>query len=302
MIKNQKILITGGAGCLGRSLAMELAKNNEVVVYSRNEERQFFMKEEINNPKIIYRLGDIRDHYLLSQALYGCDIAVHAAAMKDLIFCEDQPTAAYLNNIEGSRAFIETVKHSSVKKVVAISTDKAAAPSNLYGMTKYIMERMFVEANQSSDKIFCNVRFGNMIDSAGSLISFWKNNPNRTIKLTHPDMERFFFKVKDAVRVVMDGIEKGQSGEIFIPKMKKAKVIEILKTITGKSDFEIIGLFPGEKIYEDLISENESRYCFDEGNYYVVRSGKINEKHPDPFSTKNAETFTPEELHNLIYQ
>jgi UDP-N-acetylglucosamine 4,6-dehydratase len=244
MIINQKILITGGTGSLGKSLAQELATNNQVIVYSRNEERQYEMMKLFNNPNIQYRIGDVRDTETLKFALRGCDLAIHAAAMKDLIMIEDQPTQGVLNNIEGSRSFIQAVIETpSVKKAIAISTDKAASPSNAYGMTKYIMERLFIEANKNSDKTFVCSRFGNMIDSSAALPTFWKEHPELDVKITHPEMCRFFFTIKDAVKTVLDTIEKGQGGEIYIPKMKAANILDILQIIFKKEKFEVIGLF-----------------------------------------------------------
>jgi UDP-N-acetylglucosamine 4,6-dehydratase len=302
MLKNKKILITGGTGSLGKALTRELYKNNKIVIYSRNEERQFEMQKLFDKTKNIdYKIGDVRDTYTLKQALSGCDIAIHAAAMKDVIMCEKQPTQTYLNNIEGSRSFIEAVLDTpSVKKIVGISTDKASSPSNVYGMTKYIMEKLFIEANNFSDKKFSCARFGNMIDSSGSIISYWKNNPEAEIKLTDPRMERFFFTSKDAVKTVLDTINSG-NGDVLIPKMKKAKIIDILMLITKKHDFPIIGITPGEKIYEELISENESHMCKENDNYYILNP-KNNTSIIKSFSTKNAGILTKSELKKMIYE
>lgn len=302
MISNKKILITGGTGSLGKALARELGKGNQIVVYSRNEERQYEMKKEFNNPNISFRIGDVRDIETLKYALRGCDIAIHAAAMKDLIMIEEQPTQGYLNNIEGSKSFIEAVIATpSVKKAIGISTDKAASPSNAYGMTKYIMERLFIEADKNSDTIFSCSRFGNMIDSHGSVITFWKEHPDMEPKLHHDEMRRFFFSTKDAVKTVIDTIEEANGGEIYIPKMKQASILNILKTIFKKEAFEIVGISPGEKIHEDLIGESERYFTFDNGEYYTIRPGEINPNPPIAFSTQSAEEFTREELSTLIF-
>lgn len=301
MLENKKILITGGAGSLGKALTKELSVNNQIVVYSRNEESQFEMREKFGTKNIEYKIGDIRDKYSLKLALTGCDIVIHAAAMKDLIMCEAQPTQANYNNIEGSRNLIDAILNSDVTTAVAVSTDKAASPSNVYGMTKYIMEKLFIEASKYSDKKFCCTRFGNIIDSKGSLPSFWKKNPDLDVKLTHPDMERFYFKLKDAVKTVVDAIELAESGEIYVPKMKKAKIIDVLKVIFKKDEFEIIGLFPGEKIYEDLIGAHESYFTIDKGDYYVIDSDKKNENPIQPYSTRNAEQYTINEVRQLLY-
>lgn len=302
MIKNKKILVTGGTGSLGKALARELGKDNQVVIYSRNEERQYEMMKEFNNPNLTFRIGDVRDTETLKMALRGCDLAIHAAAMKDLIMVEDQPTQGYLNNIIGSKSFIEAVTETpSVKMAIGISTDKAAAPSNAYGMTKYIMERLFIEADKNSDTTFACTRFGNIIDSHGSLVTFWKEHPDTAVKLHHKDMRRFFFKLENAVQTVIDAIEKADGGEIYIPKMKQAGIFNILKTIFKRDSFDIIGISPGEKIHEDLVGESERYFCFEEGDYYVVRPGKANPNPGEALSTQNAEAFTDEELKNLIY-
>ncbi len=302
MIKNKKILITGGTGSLGKALARELGEYNHVVIYSRNEERQYEMMKEFNNPNLTFRIGDVRDTETLKFALRGCDFAIHAAAMKDLIMVEEQPTQGYLNNILGSKSFIQAVIETpSVIKAVGISTDKAASPSNAYGMTKYLMERLFVEANHNSEKTFVCTRFGNIIDSHGSLITFWKDHQDTDIKLHHEGMRRFFFKLTDAVKVVLDAIQKAEGGEIFIPKMKQASILAILQTIFKRESFEIVGISPGEKIDEDLIGESERYFTHEQEDYYVVKPGKPNVNPPAAFSTANAESFTKEELEKLIF-
>jgi UDP-N-acetylglucosamine 4,6-dehydratase len=302
MFKNKKILISGGTGSLGSQLTEKLSAENQIIVYSRNEERQFLLQKTLNNPAIRFIIGDIRDTDTLSDAMRGCNFAIHAAAMKDVIMCEQQATQCYLNNIEGSKSFIKAAHNARIEKAVAISTDKAASPSNVYGMSKYIMEKLFVEANQYSDTVFCSTRFGNMIDSSGSLITFWKNNPQLEIKITHPDMERFFFTVNDAVQTVLKTIELARNGEIFIPKMKKARIKTILQLITGKSEFETIGLFPGEKIYEELIGEHEKYFSVEFDDNYVISPTSFAKKPAGSYSTLDAPEFTTEELKQLIYK
>ena len=301
-LKNHKILITGGTGSLGKALVRQLARNNHIVVYSRNEERQYEMMQEFNNLKIIYKIGDIRDTETLKFALRGCDIVIHAAAMKDLIMIEDQPTQGYLNNIEGTKSVIKAIiETTSVKKAIAISTDKAASPSNVYGMTKYIMERLFVEAGKNSDKIFACARFGNMIDSHGSLISFWKDHPNTKVKIHHPDLARFFFTTINAVQTVVDTINNAKSGEIFVPKMKKAKISDIMEIIFKRKNFPVSSLSPGEKIHEDLVGDAEKYFCFENSQYYIIKPGILNKNPVEAFSTRNATEFTSTELKKLIF-
>lgn len=301
MLKGNRILITGGTGSLGHELVDQLCRDNEIVVYSRNEERQYHMQQKYLDRPVEFYIGDVRDQGTLEMAMRGCQIAIHAAAMKDLIMCESQPTQTYLNNIIGSKSFINAAINSKTEKAVGISTDKAASPSNVYGACKYVMEKLFEEANRHSDTTFFSVRFGNMIDSKGSLIDIWKSDPEQDIKLTHPDVARFFFLAKDASATVMDAIKLAKGGEIFIRKMKKAGILDILRIITGRKEFEIIGLYPGEKLHEDLLGASEVRYSYEVEDYYVIRPGELNPNPPEALNTENAESFTEEELLKLIF-
>ncbi len=301
--KGNRILVTGGTGSLGQELVCKLADENHVVVYSRNEERQYLMKQRLGAANVSYLIGDVRDQETVEYAMRGCDYVIHAAAMKDLIMCEAQPTQTYLNNVDGSKAVIRAARNvSSIKKVVAVSTDKAASPSSVYGCSKYIMEKLFEEADRVSDATFLSVRFGNMINSTGSLISVWKQNPqmHAGIKLTHPDMARFFFTLSDGADTVLQAMSVGQGGEVFIKKMKKARILNILREITGRQDFEIMGLFPGEKVHEELVSQNEVHYCFEFGDYYVLRPNEVNPHPPEMFSTENAVEFSQAGLSELL--
>ena len=301
--KGSRVLVTGGTGSLGQELARKLASDNHVVVYSRNEERQYLMKQRLASANVSYLIGDVRDQETLEYAMRGCDYVVHAAAMKDLIMCEEQPTQTYLNNVDGSKAVIRAARNvAGIQKVVAVSTDKAASPSSVYGCSKYIMEKLFEEADRVSDATFLSVRFGNMINSTGSLISVWRQNPqmHASIKLTHPDVARFFFTLSDGADTVLQAMAVGQGGEVFIKKMKKALIFNILREITGRQEFEIMGLFPGEKVHEELVSQNEVHYCFEFGDYYVLRSNEINPNPPKMFSTENAIEFSKSELIELL--
>jgi UDP-N-acetylglucosamine 4,6-dehydratase/5-epimerase len=303
MFFNERVLITGGAGSLGRELARQLCQDNEVVIYSRNEERQFDMQQLATgwNGTLRYVIGDVRDENTLTDAMRSCTIAIHAAAMKDLIMCEDQPTQTYLNNLVATTSFLQAVKRTpSIKRACGVSTDKAASPSSVYGCTKYIMEQMFREAARHSDCIMSAVRFGNMIDSKGSLISEWRRNPSKELCLTHPDVARFFFTVKDGANTVVSALDRANNGEILIRKMKQARIYDVLRLITGRTEFKIIGLFPGEKIHEELVSAAESPYCHDEGEYFAIRPGVLNKNTQCSYSTSNAPAFTDIELRNLI--
>lgn len=303
-MKNKTILITGGTGSLGIELTNLLHENNKIIVYSRNEERQYHMKLQFkNHPNISYVIGDVRDTDTLTLALNKCNYAIHTAAMKDVLMCEAQPTQTYLNNVEGSRSFIKACMNSKTEKAVAISTDKAASPSNVYGCTKYIMEKLFEEAGQQSNStVFCNARFGNMIDSTGSLVSVWKNNPKMDVKLTHPEVSRFFFTKREAAQTVIEALLRAKSGETFIKQMKAARIKDILRIIQQKNDFEIIGLFPGEKLHEDLLSYTELKNCFFENGFYIIKPNQQSNETIKTHSSLNAEHFTDDELKKLIWE
>jgi UDP-N-acetylglucosamine 4,6-dehydratase len=303
LFKGSKILVTGGTGSLGQELVCKLAADNHVVVYSRNEERQYLMRQHLALANVSYLIGDVRDQETVEYAMRGCDFVIHAAAMKDLIMCEAQPTQTYLNNIDGSKAVIRAARNvTGIKKVVAVSTDKAASPSSVYGCSKYIMEKLFEEADRVSDATFLSVRFGNMVNSSGSLVRVWKENPQMHggLKLTHPEIARFFFTISDGAETVLQAMAVGQGGEVFIKKMKKARIVSILYEITGRQDFEIMGLFPGEKVHEELVSQNEVHYCFEFGDYYVLRPNEVNPHPPKMFSTENAIEFSQTELRELL--
>ena len=215
LFKGGKILVTGGTGSLGQELVRKLAANNHVVVYSRNEERQYLMRQCLGSANVSYLIGDVRDLETVEYALRGCDHVIHAAAMKDLVMCEAQPTQAYLNNVDGSKVVIRAARNiPGIKKVVAVSTDKAASPSSVYGCSKYIMEKLFEEADRVSDGTFLSVRFGNMINSSGSLIRVWKENAHlhAGIKLTHPEIARFFFTISDGADTVLQAMAVGRGG------------------------------------------------------------------------------------------
>lgn len=302
MKMEKKILISGGTGSLGYELTRLCLKSGfRVVVYSRNEERQFEMEKSFSHPCLEFRLGDVRDTETLSESMRGCQWAVHAAAMKDLIMCEKQPTQACFNNIDGSRSFIRAAKQADVDRVIAISTDKAASPSSAYGATKYLMEKLFCEANVPKGPKFMSVRFGNIIDSRGSLIHHWKAFPEKEIFLTHPEVSRFFFSLKEAASFVLFCMMKGKPGEIFVKKMKKARIKDILELITKKKTFKIMGLFPGEKIHEDLVGDHEVAFCFEERDYFVIRPGVVNPAPPKPWNTECAPAFSRRQLETMIF-
>jgi len=299
-LEGEKIFITGGAGSLGRMLARILSPSNQVVIYSRSEERQFEMQQEIGDRNIQYMIGDVRDCQELTRALQGCTIAIHAAAMKDILRCQRQPLQAILNNICGTRAFLEAAIQNRIGKIIGVSTDKAASPASVYGASKYLMEHLVLEASQTiSGQAYC-IRFGNMIDSKGSLVPIWKNNPNRNISISALGVSRFFFTVKTAATRVIQVLISGKNGLIYIPKMKQAKIIKILQLLTGKKEFLMNGLCAGEKLHEILVSEEERKFCFEEDDFFVLDYRKVNTCPPKIPTSEWAEEIPQEELYKMI--
>lgn len=302
-ISSEKILITGGTGSLGQRLTRDLCESNQVVVFSRNEERQFLMKQQLSNQNVSFLVGDVADSRAIDRAMWGVTMVIHAAAMKDLDICEVQPSETVRNNIIGSQVVAQAaLLNSSVKKVLAVSTDKAATPSSVYGSSKYIMEKIFEEASKAGKKDFLSVRFGNMIDSSGSLLTYWRDNPqvHDSILISHRDVSRFFFSVKNASETVIAALSDGRNGETWIRKMKKISILDALQVITGRDDFEVKGLNPGEKVHESLVSDEETRHCFLESDFYVLRPGHLNANPPSELNSESAEAFSKEEIRDLL--
>lgn len=302
-ISGETILITGGTGSLGIRLTKDLCESNRVIVFSRNEERQFLARQQFLGKNVSFVVGDIVDSDAVERAMWGATIVIHAAAMKDLDVCEVQPSEAVRNNVTGSQSVVRTAGASStVKRVIGISTDKAATPSSVYGGSKYIMEKIFEEASAVSRPDFLSVRFGNMIDSSGSLLTYWRDNPSihEDIRLSHPDATRFFFSVAEASKTVIDALQRGKNGETWIRRMKKIAIVEALREITGRHDFEIKGLNPGEKVHERLVSSEEARHCFVEGDFFVLRPSQANPTPPRELTSENAEPLSRVELRGLL--
>ncbi|PWU10294.1 MAG: hypothetical protein C5B47_02445 [Verrucomicrobia bacterium] len=300
-LEGERILITGGSGSLGRVLTRILSFSSQVVVYSRNEERQFEMLQEIGNRNIEYVIGDIRDCQELTSALRGCTIAIHAAAMKDIIRCQRQPFQAILNNVYGTEALLKAALRNKIKKIIGISTDKAASPASVYGASKYIMEQLILEVSQIVDgQAYC-IRFGNMIDSKGSLVPLWKKNPNRDLSVSDPEASRFFFTVEAAAKCIVQLLTFGKNGRIYIPKMKKAKIIKILQLLTGRKKFFTSGLCAGEKLHEMLVSEEERKFCFEEDDFFTLDYNKMNTNPPKILNSQWAEEIPQAELYRMIF-
>ena len=273
------ILITGGTGSFGKKFIATLLKEHQpakVIVYSRDELKQHEMRESgFNSPLLRYFIGDVRDRERLERALKGVDIVVHAAALKQVPACEYNPMEAIKTNINGTSNVIEAAIDTGVKRVLALSTDKAVNPVNLYGATKLAAEKLVVQSNayagSTITRLSC-VRYGNVVGSRGSVVPvFLKQREKGTITITDERMTRFWITLDQGVHFVMDCIEQMQGGEVFVPKIPSMKITDLANAVAPDTKVEVIGIRPGEKLHEVLISEDEARNTIELDKMYVVQ-------------------------------
>lgn len=271
------ILITGGTGSFGKACTGILLKEHNphsIRIYSRGELLQWEMQKQFHDGRIRYFVGDVRDKERLHRAFNDVDILIHAAALKQVPACEYNPIEAVKTNIDGARNIINCALDNDVQRVLALSTDKAVHPINLYGATKMVAEKLFVQGNNyagSRDIRFSCVRYGNVVGSRGSVIPlFLEQKKSGEITITDERMTRFWITLDQGVHLVLTAIEKMTGGEIFIPKIQSMKVIDLARAIAPEARIKIIGIRPGEKIHEVLITEDEARHTVDVGDYFVI--------------------------------
>lgn len=281
MLNNKSILITGGTGSLGKHLVKTILekwpKTKKLVIFSRDEQKQFQMAQEFPNnqyPCIRYFIGDVRDKERLLRAMEGIDIVIHTAAMKHVHIAEYNPSECILTNVTGAENVIHASLEKGVTNVVALSTDKACAPINLYGATKLVSDKLFVAANNikgSKNIKFSVVRYGNVMGSNGSVIPFFMDHKNKGyLPITDSKMTRFNISLDDGVAMVLHALEHAWGGEIFIPKIPSYKIMDIAKAIAPNIEHRTIGIRPGEKLHEEMIAESDSFYTYDLGKYYTI--------------------------------
>ena len=278
MFDDASILITGGTGSFGKTFAEYVLKNHKpkrVIIFSRDELKQHEMQVGgFNDEPIRFFLGDIRDPDRLRRAFHDVDIVIHAAALKQVPACEYNPIEAVLTNIMGARHIIEAALDAGVKKVMALSTDKAVSPVNLYGATKLAMEKLIVQANAYSGGTgtrFSCVRYGNVVASRGSVIPLFLNQrKSGRVTITDPRMTRFWITLPDAVKFVAGCLEQMQGGETFVPKLPSMNIMDLARAVAPECDVDVIGIRPGEKLHEVLISEDESRNTRESDRMYVI--------------------------------
>ncbi len=276
----KNLLITGGTGSFGEAFILYLLnsniKFNKIIIFSRDEYKQFLLKTKLSKYKNFYKLrfflGDVRDKDRLLIALKSVKYIVHAAAMKQVDSAEYNPIEYVKTNIIGAQNIIETSIINNVEKVIALSTDKASSPINLYGATKLCSDKLFIAANNYAGKnIFSVVRYGNVFGSRGSVVESFYNRENKnTIHITDKDMTRFSISLKESIKLILWSLKNSLGTEIFVPKIKSYRIIDLAKAFSEKAKIKIIGIRAGEKKHEEMISCNESRYAFDLGDYYAI--------------------------------
>jgi len=281
MLNNKSILITGGTGSFGRKFVQRVLEKfpsvKRLVIFSRDELKQFEMSHDFSpavHKSLQYCIGDVRDAERLKQACEGIDYIIHTAALKQMPTAEYNPIECIKTNVLGAENVINSAKANNVKKVLALSTDKAAAPINLYGATKLCSDKLFVAANNSKgnrDLGFSVVRYGNVMGSRGSVIPFFLNKRKEgVIPITHEQMTRFNITPEEGVNMVLWALDNMWGGEIFVPKIPSYRILELAEAIAPNCETKIIGMRPGEKIHEEMITEADSLTTYDLGRYYAI--------------------------------
>jgi len=276
--KNKVILVTGGTGSFGKKfirIMLDEYHPAKIIVFSRDEQKQHEMRQtEYDHPNLRYFIGDIRDYQRLRRAFEGVDYVVHAAALKQVPACEYNPMEAVKTNILGSSNVIDAALDANVERVIALSTDKAVNPINLYGATKLAAEKMFVQSNAYAGgrktRYSC-VRYGNVVGSRGSVVPvFLRQREEGQITITDERMTRFWISLEQGVRFVIRCLEQMRGGEVFVPKIPSMKVIDLAKAVAPSAKINVIGIRPGEKLHEVLISEDEARTVVELEDMFVV--------------------------------
>ena len=293
VFENKTILVTGGTGSFGRKFAkltLETFKPKRIIIFSRDEMKQGMMAQDFSDPRIEFVIGDIRDKDSLRRVVRGVDYIVHAAATKIVPLSEYNAFECVKTNILGSMNVIDIAIESGVSKVVALSTDKASAPVNLYGATKLAADKLFVAANvnsRDSQTTFSVVRYGNVMGSRGSVIPFFQSIKNKEeLPITDIEMTRFMITLEQAVELVWEGFSDSIGGEIYVRKIPSMKIIDIAKTISPKSKIKIIGIRPGEKIHEQMIGTEDASTTYEYDKYFKILP-TISNFHNDQKRIKN---------------
>ena len=323
-LDGKSILITGGTGSFGQKFTQLLLKKHNVrrvVVFSRDELKQFEMAQEISAPNLRYFIGDVRDEDRLRRALNGIDLVVHAAALKQVPAAEYNPIECIRTNVMGAENIINACIDTGVQRVIALSTDKAVNPMNLYGATKLCSDKLFVAANNLSDKngpIFSVVRYGNVVGSRGSVIPFYKKlKETGKLPITDTRMTRFWLTLDEGANFVEKCIPLMRGGEVFIPKIPSMKITDLAKAIGPECKQEIIGIRPGEKLHEIMVPSDEARNTREYSTFYIIQpahhdwgeentdeyDGQVGKSVAENFaytSDNNSEWYSADQLREVI--
>lgn len=279
MFNNKNILITGGTGSFGKKytkILLENYKPNKIIIYSRDELKQYEMAQEFDSSIMRYFIGDVRDEDRLNTAMNGVDFVIHAAAMKHVPIAEYNPMECIKTNIHGAQNVINASIKNRVEKVIALSTDKACNPVNLYGATKLASDKLFIAANNIvgiSPTRFSVVRYGNVVGSRGSVVPLFKKliaNGAKELPITDEKMTRFWITLEDGVKFVLKNFERMQGGELFIPKIPSMKITDLAATLAPNLPTKIIGIRPGEKLHEIMISADDALHSLEFSDHYVI--------------------------------
>ncbi len=280
MLNGKNILITGGTGSFGKQCVRSILKRykpNKIIIYSRDELKQFEMAQKFNSQCMRYFIGDVRDLPRLLKATNSVDYVIHAAALKHVPIAEYNPMECIKTNVMGAQNVIDACIANNVKKIIALSTDKAASPANLYGASKLVSDKLFVAANNltgENEIKFSVVRYGNVLGSRGSVIPFFKKliaDGETTLPITEPNMTRFWITLQEAVDFVMKNFQRMQGGEIFIPKIPSMKMTDLAKAIAPTLKQKVIGIRPGEKLHELMCPTDDSHITLEFNDHYVIK-------------------------------
>lgn len=279
MFSNKSILITGGTGSFGKRFISHLLENycpKKLIVYSRDELKQFEMQQDYDAPCMRYFLGDVRDKERLKSAMRDVDYVVHAAALKQVPAAEYNPNECIKTNINGAQNVIDAAIEANVSRVIALSTDKAANPVNLYGATKLVSDKLFVAANNiagAKGPRFAVVRYGNVVGSRGSVVPFYRNllaQGKTLLPVTHAEMTRFWITLDEGVEFVVQNFQRMQGGEIFVPKIPSIRILDLVEAMSGTREHELVGIRPGEKLHEVMVPEEMAHHSLEFEDHYVI--------------------------------
>ncbi|MGJ3510076.1 UDP-N-acetylglucosamine 4,6-dehydratase (inverting) [Enemella sp. A6] len=320
-LTGSSLLVTGGTGSFGKAFISKLLRDVDparVVIFSRDELKQYEVRQMFgDDPRLRWFLGDVRDRDRLARAMHKVDYVVHAAALKQVDTAEYNPGEFIKTNVLGSQNVIEASIDSGVKRVVALSTDKASSPINLYGATKLTADKLFISGNHyaaSYDTRFCVVRYGNVMGSRGSVIPHWRklHAEGKSLGITDERMTRFLITLEQAVQFVLDSFELMQGGELFVPRIPSMRITDLAQAVAPGAEMHTIGLRPGEKLHEEMISEEEGRRALLIGDRYILQPDLASwgyeppaEGQPVPegfhyTSANNDQWFTQEEIRHIL--